>query len=116
MLNGIIIYIASFIEIGIIIIKFSQKGDSMNKTTKGIRFRARIMLLVLGPMLFISILIGLIGINAVAQMGQERMRSELYTYGMATMERYQALNSEKFTYTNGIMKREMLLSQIIILL
>ena len=44
------------------------------------------------------------------------MRSELYTYGMATMERYQALNSEKFTYTNGIMKREMLLSQIIILL
>lgn len=77
----------------------------MNKRTKGIRFRARIMLLVLGPMLFISILIGLIGINAVAQMGQERMRSELYTYGMATMERYQALNSEKFTYTNGIMKK-----------
>lgn len=33
------------------------------------------------------------------------MRSELYTYGMATMERYQALNSEKFTYTNGIMKK-----------
>ena len=77
----------------------------MNKRTKGIRFRARIMLLVLGPMLFISILIGLIGINAVAQMGQERMRRELYTYGMATMERYQALNSEKFTYTNGIMKK-----------
>ncbi len=77
----------------------------MNKKTKGIRFRARVMLLVLGPMLFISILIGILGINAVARMGQERMRSELYTYGMATMERYQALNSEKFTYTNGIMKK-----------
>lgn len=57
----------------------------MNKKTKGIRFRARVMLLVLGPMLFISILIGILGINAVARMGQERMRSELYTYGMATM-------------------------------
>lgn len=77
----------------------------MNEKTKGIRFRGRIMLLVLGPMLIISILIGLIGINSVAQMGEERMQSELYTYGMATMERYQALNSEKFTYTNGIMKK-----------
>lgn len=63
------------------------------------------MLLVLGPMLLISILIGVLGINAVARMGQERMQSELYTYGMATMERYQALNDEKFTYTNGIMKK-----------
>lgn len=77
----------------------------MGKKQKGIRFRGRIMLLVLGPMLFISILIGVLGINAVARMGQERMRSELYTYGMATMERYQALNDEKFTYTNGIMKK-----------
>jgi len=77
----------------------------MDKKIKGLKFKGRIMALVLVPMIGISLLIGVIGINAVTRMGQERMESELYTYGMATLERYEALNDEKFTYSNGIMKK-----------
>lgn len=63
------------------------------------------MVLVLIPMISIAVLVGVVGIMDVAKMGQDRMRSELYSYAMATMERYEALNDEKFTYTNGIMKK-----------
>ena len=63
------------------------------------------MALVLIPMISIAVLVGVVGIIDVAKMGQDRMRSELYSYAMATMERYEALNDEKFTYTNGIMKK-----------
>lgn len=68
-------------------------------------FRVRLMAMVVGPMLlaaiFLTVFSGL-KLNELGNMGAE---SELTSFCKGTVERYNALNDEDFTFSNGMLKK-----------
>lgn len=72
---------------------------------RSVSFRGRITAMVLGPLIVAILVIGVIGLVAVYNMGMERIKEQLYSYGMSTVQRYEAVNDDKFTYSGGVFKK-----------
>lgn len=75
------------------------------KKKKGFSFRQRIMSMVIGPLAIVSVCIGIVSIMSVRNLGLNNMKEELSTFTYATLQTMETLNSEKYTYTNGVFKK-----------
>lgn len=77
----------------------------MNKGKGKFRFRLRILAMILGPVMAISIFVGVVAVLSVNSVGVSRMHDELYTFCVSTYERYAALNDDKYTTNNGVLMK-----------
>lgn len=75
------------------------------KGKKGVSFRQRIMLMVIGPLALVSVCIGIMSILSVRSLGLNNMQEELHTFTFATLQTMQALNDDKYTNVNGVLKK-----------
>lgn len=79
--------------------------NTKNKGNMRFSFRVRLMAMVVGPMLlaaiFLTVFSGL-KLNELGNMGAE---SELTSFCKGTVEGYNALNDEDFTFSNGMLKK-----------
>lgn len=75
------------------------------KRKKSVSFRGRITAMVLGPMIAAILVVGVIGLISIYNMGMERIKEELYSYGMSTIQRYESINDNKFTYSGGAFRK-----------
>ena len=53
---------------------------------RSVSFRGRITAMVLGPLIVAILVIGVIGLVAVYTMGMERIKEQLYSYGMSAVQ------------------------------
>lgn len=74
---------------------------------KGLSFQRRIIMMVVLPVLFTSVLLTVISLIFVNKMGQDGAKHELYTYAKTTLARYDALNDQKYVYEHEIFKKGM---------
>lgn len=77
----------------------------MKNKKKRFGFKLRVSLIALIPLLIVAGLIGVVGIISVHQIGTDDMESELKAFAMSTLERYEALNDDAYTYNNGEFKK-----------
>lgn len=75
------------------------------KDKKGVSFKKRIMMMVVGPLLVVSLCIGIVSILSVRSMGLNNMKEELSTFTFAVLQSMEALNNDKYTNVNDIFKK-----------
>lgn len=70
--------------------------------TKRVNFATRILLLVCIPAIIVVGISIFIGMDKLNKMGTNATEDELVSFGMGTLERYNALSSEPYVYENGL--------------
>ncbi len=77
----------------------------MNKGKSKIKFRLRILLMILVPVFAICLFLGVVAVFEVSKVGNRGMRDELASFCSATLERYNTYNDDKYTYNNGVLMK-----------
>lgn len=67
--------------------------------------KGRIMGMVLGPLVAVSLLIGVVSVLAVRNLGLNNMEAELHMFTYATLQTMEALNGDQYTNVNGVFKK-----------
>lgn len=75
------------------------------KGKKGVSFKQRIMMMVVGPLLIVSLCIGIVSVLSVRQLGLNNMQEELSTFTFAVLQSMEALNNDKYTNVNDVFKK-----------
>ena len=75
------------------------------KKKKRISFQTRIVSMMLVPLLFVGIVVTVFSVLGLRDMGVNGAQNELESFAAGTVERYNALNDDSFTYENGVMMK-----------
>lgn len=84
--------------------KKQQNAQEQSKQ-KGMSFKLRLLGMVIIPLTTLAIILTIISVIFLNKMGMDGAKSELYTYAKSTLERYDALNSDEYVYTNNLLKK-----------
>ncbi len=75
------------------------------KKKKGFGFKARIMSMVVGPLLVVALAVGFIGVISVYRIGLSNIEEELHAFTFATLQTMESINEDKYTNDGGVFKK-----------
>jgi len=73
--------------------------------SKKITFKGRLLLLVLVPMILVTAISLITSIIYLNKLGTSEVKSKLTAMASATFQRYNSLNTDRYTYSNGVFKK-----------
>ena len=86
--------------------------DNSRKKNRKIGFQAKILAMIVIPLLLLGIIITFEAKVELQKVGMKGIEDNLYTYTQSTLKRYEALNDEEFTYDDkdGLKKGDVVIS------
>lgn len=86
--------------------------DNSRTKNRKIGFQAKILAMIIIPLLLLGIIITLEAKVELEKLGMKGIEDNLYTYTQSTLKRYEALNDDEFTYDDkdGLKKGDVVIS------